>query len=136
MNAPKSVTQAAPCTTLTSSLTTLIIERTSGFRTLGTVFPRRDLGVDLAGRHEQRGPRHDASLPQRLEQDVKGRRVRLELLLVNAGETALLVRGQDQHGHYAEDRVAESDFEADAVARHQELDRVRKRTWDEAAARW
>jgi len=53
--------------------------------------------------------------------------------LVNTRETALLVRGQDQYGHYGVDRLAESDFESGAVARHQQLDRLRKATWDQAA---
>ncbi|MDX1527124.1 MAG: phytanoyl-CoA dioxygenase family protein [Gammaproteobacteria bacterium] len=52
--------------------------------------------------------------------------------LVNPHETALLVRGEDRFGHYAHDVLATKDFEPEDVARHAELDRLRKATWDEA----
>ncbi len=52
--------------------------------------------------------------------------------LVNPHETALLVRGEDRFGHFAHDVLATEDFEPAAVARHAELDRLRKATWDEA----
>ncbi len=52
--------------------------------------------------------------------------------LVNPHETALLVRGADRFGHFAPDVLATRDFEPAAVARHAELDRLRKATWDAA----
>lgn len=37
-------------------------------------------------------------------------------------DTAILVRGQDQYGHYGADIPATEDFAPDAVTRWQELD--------------
>lgn len=53
--------------------------------------------------------------------------------LVNAHETACLVRGRDGHRNFAQDRLAVTDFEPQAVARHAQLERARKATWDRAA---
>jgi len=50
--------------------------------------------------------------------------------LVNPHETALLVRGQDHFRHFKPDVLATENFESTAVARHAELDRLRKATWD------
>ena len=52
--------------------------------------------------------------------------------LVNPHETALLVRGEDRFGHFAPDVLATKDFEPAALARHAELDQLRKTTWDDA----
>ncbi len=54
--------------------------------------------------------------------------------LVNAQETALLVRGRDAFHHYAPDELAFRDFEPRALERHAALERVRKATWDSAPA--
>lgn len=77
-----------------------------------------------------------SSLPNRSD----GRRIGLNVQylapsmrqLVNPHETALLVRGADRFGHFAPDVLATRDFEPAAVARHAELDRLRKATWDAA----
>lgn len=50
--------------------------------------------------------------------------------LINPQETALLVRGQDSFGHFAPDVLATRAFDPSALARHAELDRLRKATWD------
>lgn len=52
--------------------------------------------------------------------------------LFNPHETALLVRGHDAFRHFKPDVPAGVDFEPSAVARHAELDRLRKATWDAA----
>ena len=52
--------------------------------------------------------------------------------LVNPHETALLVRGRDAHHNYAEDVLATSDFDPGTLARHAELDKMRKATWESA----
>jgi ectoine hydroxylase-related dioxygenase (phytanoyl-CoA dioxygenase family) len=54
--------------------------------------------------------------------------------LVNPQETALLVRGRDPFSHFAPDVLAVEDFEPAAMARHAELNRLRKATWDAADA--
>ncbi|MCP4329320.1 MAG: phytanoyl-CoA dioxygenase family protein [Alphaproteobacteria bacterium] len=50
--------------------------------------------------------------------------------LVNPHETALLVRGRDPYRHYAEEFIAQRDLDPAALARHAELDRRSKETWD------
>ncbi len=52
--------------------------------------------------------------------------------LINPHETARLVRGNDRFGHYEPDVLPAEDFSIDALARHEELDRLRKATWDKA----
>ena len=52
--------------------------------------------------------------------------------LVNPGETALLVRGRDNHNNYAPETLARQPFEPADLARHAALDRRRKETWDAA----
>ena len=77
-----------------------------------------------------------SSLPNRSD----GRRIGLNVQylapsmrqLVNPHETALLVRGRDRFGHFAPDVLATEDFEPGALARHAELDWLRKATWDDA----
>jgi ectoine hydroxylase-related dioxygenase (phytanoyl-CoA dioxygenase family) len=54
---------------------------------------------------------------------------------LNTHETALLVRGRDAKRHYASETLATTDFDPEAVVRHARLDRLRKDTWDQAAAR-
>ena len=49
--------------------------------------------------------------------------------LVNGNETATLVRGEDRYGYYEPDVFATDVMDADAVARHAELDARRKETW-------
>lgn len=77
-----------------------------------------------------------SSMPNRAD----GRRIGLNVQYlapsmrqrVNPHETALLVRGRDRFGHFAPDVLATENFETAAVARHAELDRLRKATWDAA----
>lgn len=52
---------------------------------------------------------------------------------VNPNETALLVRGEDRYGYYDPEVIAKSDFGPATLARHAELDALRKSTWDAAA---
>ena len=52
--------------------------------------------------------------------------------LVNKNETATLVRGRDDYGHYAPDILATGVMEDHALERHAELERKRKETWTNA----
>jgi hypothetical protein len=49
---------------------------------------------------------------------------------INPHETVLLLRGRDHFGHFAPDVPAIQANEPAAVARHAELDRLRKATGD------
>lgn len=53
--------------------------------------------------------------------------------LINPHETATLVRGNDPYGHFTADAFATGQFEPGAVARHAELERIRKDVWDKAS---
>jgi len=52
--------------------------------------------------------------------------------LINKNETATLVRGKDDFGHYASDVFATGTMEPEALARHAELEIKRKETWANA----
>ena len=52
--------------------------------------------------------------------------------LINRNETATLVRGKDDFGHYQPDIFATGVMEPEALERHAELERKRKETWANA----
>ena len=52
--------------------------------------------------------------------------------LINKNETATLVRGKDDFGHYQPDIFATGVMEPEALERHAELERKRKETWANA----
>jgi len=52
--------------------------------------------------------------------------------LVNKNETATLVRGKDDFGHYQPDVFATGIMEPEALKRHAELEKKRKETWANA----
>lgn len=52
--------------------------------------------------------------------------------LINPHESGVCVRGEDRFGHFQPDVLATRNFHPDDLARHAELDRLKKESWENA----